>query len=218
MLKIDRISLAENDFDLVELCHLTGKAVVKIDNGEVAAGKFRMSNGGMCTMCAIDAGGKWDGAKTLKHPSKLTVELSGVIKRDFVVGADQTSVDTRCKEITGARIAGNSEWVTELSTDAETGHKLFTVTASDKERVVTLELDVAVGKGTAADGNVNHQLKITPDNEEGLMHFAMLCNVGTAVDHKANRAHFEVRGSKPWKTIGKGNPVGFSPAKAAEKS
>lgn len=217
MLKIDCLDLADNDFNVVELGHLEGDAVVKVSGTPVAAGKFRMANGGMCTMCAIDAAGRSldnsDEPKAieLNKPEDLTVALSGTLKRSFPVPAGVTSVDTRCKAATAVRFAGQS-----LGAPDANG-KVTLPAAVDKDREVELEIDVAVATGAAHDSNANHKLEIVPDNKEGLLHFAILCNVGKATDHKPNKTHFEVRGARPWKVMGKDQPVEFKhPAAAAE--
>lgn len=210
MLKIDKISLADNEFSPLELAHLDGTAVIKNKTTEIAKGKFHMSDGGRWVMCAINAAGQSLDASTppvaevitIDKPSDITVELTGKLKREFLVPAGETSVDTHCKSTTSDNVAGATGFVqaTGIATVASVAH----------DRVVTLELDVNVGTGTASDGNVAHKIQIMPDNPEGLLHFAILCNVATDVDgRKPNKPTFEIRGAKPWKTLGENQPVDF---------
>lgn len=213
MLKIDKISLADNEFSPLELAHLDGKAIIKNDGGVIAVGKFHMSDGGRWVMCAINAAGqslkggagddKNDAAAiSINKPSDITVELTGKLKREFLVPAGETSVDTHCKSTTSDNVAGATGF------DQATG--IATVASVAHDRVVTLELEVNVGTGTASDDNVAHQIQIMPDNPEGLLHFAILCNVATDIDgRKPNKPTLEIRGAKPWKTLGGSQPVDF---------
>ena len=103
----------------------------------------------------------------------------------------------------------------EYTTFSKDENEFYTVELDQacpfKDRVLTVRLvDVPVATGAASDGNVNHKLVVKPDNEEGIIHFAMLCNVGRVPGRKPNKTHLEVRGSRPWKTLGRGGLVRFA--------
>jgi len=213
MLKINKISLAEESLTPVELAHLAGKATLKNGNTELAVGRFRMSNGGRCTMCAIDAAmqslvAEGDNAGdvapiVINEPGDITVKLEATLKRTILVPAGETSVDTGCKTASAARFTGKSGF------DGSTGIATFT-SAAAVNRNVEFELDIVVAEGVAAeDKNTAHKLQIMPDNPEGLLHFSIVAPVADVEDRNLNKATFEVRGAKPWKVLGEKPIVSF---------
>lgn len=216
MLKIDCITLAENNFDVVELGHLEGKAVISFGSGEnvhePAVGRFHMSNGGMRTMCTIEAatvslgkglGGMVPEAIVLKKPSDLTVALTADVVRDFALPAGESVIDLKCKDLTGVTVLRGDTAMTVASGKV-------TLDPVEKDRVITLTLkNLPVGTAAATAPNANHKIAITPDNPEGLLHFMILCNTPDVDGRKANKTTFEVRGAKPWKVMGERQCVAF---------
>lgn len=218
MLKIDCIKLAENNFDVVELGHLEGKAVITLGSGDgapTAEGRFHMSNGGMRTMCTIEAAmasmstpaseseEPAPKAIVLSKPSDLTVKLTADVVRDFALPAGEGVIDLKCKDLVGCTVLMGNTALTPSSGKV-------TVTATDKDRVVTLTLkDLPVGTAVAKAPNAGHKIAITPDNPEGLLHFMILCNTPDVDGRKANKTTFEVRGAKPWKVMGERQCVAF---------
>lgn len=216
MLKFNKISLAEKSLTPVELAHLAGKATIKNGITTLAVGRFHMSNGGRCTMCAIDAamqslvGGEGDDANdvapiVINEPSDITVKLEATLKRTITVPAGETTVDTGCTNASAARFIGKDTF------DLSTGKATFT-SASAVNRDVEFELDIVVADDNdnkAEDKNVAHQLQIMPDNPEGLLHFSIVAPVADVEDRNLNKATFEVRGAKPWKVIGEKPIVSF---------
>lgn len=41
-----------------------------------------------------------------------------------------------------------------------------------------------------------------PDNDDGVLHFSILANADVPAGKKPNKTLFEVRGARPWKTLG----------------
>lgn len=224
MLKFNKISLAKNAFTPVELAHLAGKATITIagDTDTVINGRFHMSNGGRCTMCAIDAamqslvGGEGDDKNNVapiavNKPSNVTVELNATMKRSFLVPAEATKVNTDCEELQAVDGANcvllNGS---PLSVSKVNGKFEATLpSAAATNRTVELELKVKVGAAAAEDNNVAHKLQIMPDNPEGLLHFSIVAPVADVEDRNLNKATFEVRGAKPWKVLGEKPIVSF---------
>ena len=159
----------------------------------------------MCTMCEIKAAGKWDKGYKLAHPSNLTVELTSVFTRSFTVKevtSGEASIDTGFKDLEKATKVGSTTELTQ--TDG-----VVTVPSVAVGDEVELELTVKVATGTATDLNANHELSIEPDNCCGLVAFDILCNAYKYAGRKPNKATLEIRGAKPWKTLGEKQPVEF---------
>lgn len=234
MLKIDCITLAKNNFDVVELGHLEGKAVITLGSGSgapTAEGRFHMSNGGMRTMCTIEAAlasteGTGSAMKpkaiVLDKPSDLTVELTADVVREFEVQENESVINLKCEELTAPATPVDPEedpdpatgtqvflGDTPLTVDVEAGTVELPAPAA-KDRVVTLRItNLKVGTAVAKAPNAGHKIAITPDNPEGLLHFMILCNTPDVDGRKANKTTFEVRGAKPWKVMGERQCVAF---------
>lgn len=224
MLKIDQIELAKLGFNPHELKHLAGDAVVNAKGSKIAEGAFRMVNCGAAIMCTVDAAGKLEAdGVTLDKPEDLTVVLSGSFVRKVMVPAGAKKLDTGVAAKDGVTVKLNGA---ELELEDEANEETHTFWTKDdsfdavcKDRVVDIVVTAdSLGSAAAHDGNINHKMVIKADNDEGLVHFAILANAGVMAGKKPNKASFEVRGAKPWKVLGEKACVALkSPAEVSEK-
>lgn len=230
MLKIDRVSLKGN-LKASELANLSGVAKVKAGSAPEVEGRFRMLNCGMSTMCAIEAAlvsveGEAPNQKAksiiLDAPSDFKVTLRGTFERKVYLEAGAAKFDSGLsasdlpatapaegEEPAVAVVMCGKDVTVPLAAAADvdpvTKTVLLPVPAGvqfDRDKFVTVKITMDVGEAAASAPNASHKIMLMPDNDDGVLHFSILANADVPAGKKPNKTLFEVRGARPWKTLG----------------
>ncbi len=210
MLKINKVSLVDNQFTDEELqtgglCTLNAGS----SGTEVGKGVWHFVKDGTATCVAAEtdfSGGNESKGFSCKV-EELVLKLTKKVHREIPVAADQTTIDTGLKGLTGAIAISSDEAPTVAAAavvvDAASSHVatvelvkdgVLTLAAGAKAGVLVVDLKVTVGEGKASHPSMDPEHKLELKAGEPL-HVVLYANAKNLEGAKLNVTDFHTRGS-----------------------
>lgn len=209
MLKINKVSLVDNQFTDEELqtgglCELTAAGT--------PAGKgvwhFVKDGTATCVAAETDFPVSTESKGFSCKVEELVLKLTKKVHREIPVAADQTTIDTGLKGLTGAIATSSAEAATVAAAavvvDAASSHVatvesakdgVLTLAAGAKAGVLVVDLKVAVGEGKASHPSMDPAHKLELKAGEPL-HVVLYANAKNLEGAKLNVTDFHTRGSR----------------------
>ena len=210
MLKINKVSLVDNQFTDEEL--QTG-GICELTAAGTPAGKgvwhFVKDGTATCVAAETDISGD-DSQKGFScEVEKLVLKLTKKVRREIPVAADQKSIDTGLKGLTGtvgkfndvdkeaaAKVAVEiADISTAIVSITEVKDGVLTLAAGAKAGVLVVDLKVEVGNGVASHPSMDAAHKLELKAGEPL-HVVLYANAKNLEGAKLNVTDFHTRGSR----------------------
>ena len=208
MLKINKVSLVDNQFTDEELqtgglCTLNAGS----SGTEVGKGVWHFVKDGTATCVAAETDIKALSANASCKVEELVLKLTKKVHREIPVAADQTTIDTGLKGLTGtvAISSAGADTVADAAVvvDAASSHVatvelakdgVLTLAAGAKAGVLVVDLKVTVGEGKASHPSMDpeHQLELKAGEP---LHVVLYANAKNLEGAKLNVTDFHTRGS-----------------------
>ena len=213
MLKINKVSLVDNQFTDEELqtgglCTLNAGVTKESAGTEVGKGVWHFVKDGTATCVAAetDIAALPAGASCIVE--ELVLKLTKKVHREIPVAADQTTIDTGLKGLTGtvgkfddkdpsvaAKVAVEiADISSHVATVESAKDGVLTLAAGAKAGVLVVDLKVAVGEGKASHPSMDPAHKLELKQGEPL-HVVLYANAKNLEGAKLNVTDFHTRGS-----------------------
>lgn len=208
MLKINKVSLVDNQWTDEELktgglCELTAAGT--------SAGKgvwhFVKDGTATCVAAETDLPVSTESKGFSCEVEKLVLKLTKKVHREIPVAADQTTINTGLKGLTGSIAISSGEAATVAAAavvvDAASSHVatvesvkdgVLTLAAGAKAGVLVVDLKVTVGEGKASHPSMDAKHKLELKEGEPL-HVVLYANAKNLDGAKLNVTDFHTRGS-----------------------
>lgn len=210
MLKINKVSLVDNQFTDEELqtgglCELTAASK------PAGKGVWHFVKDGTATCVAAETDISGDDEKNVGFScevEKLVLKLTKKVHREIPVAADQTTIDTGLKGLSGesaissdeaAKVAAAAVVVdaasSHVATVASVKDGVLTLAAGAKAGVLVVDLKVTVGEGKASHPSMDATHKLELKAGEPL-HVVLYANAKNLEGAKLNVTDFHTRNSR----------------------
>lgn len=209
MLKINKVSLVDNQFTDEEL-QTGGLCTLNADTAPIGEGVWHFVKDGTATCVSAEIKSTYKTKPAPCKVEKLVLKLTKKVHREIPVAADQTTIDTGLKGLTGTSAISSAEAATVAAAavvvDAASSHVatvesakdgVLTLAAGAKAGVLVVDLKVAVGEGKASHPSMDPAHKIELDfNEKEPLHVVLYANAKNLEGAKLNVTDFHTRGSR----------------------
>ena len=210
MLKINKVSLVDNQFTDEEL--QTG-GICELTAAGTPAGKgvwhFVKDGTATCVAAETDISGGAEAKGFSCKVEELVLKLTKKVRREIPVAADQKSIDTGLKGLTGtvgkfndvdkeaaAKVAVEiADISTAIVSITEVKDGVLTLAAGAKAGVLVVDLKVEVGNGVASHPSMDAAHKLELKAGEPL-HVVLYANAKNLEGAKLNVTDFHTRGSR----------------------
>lgn len=209
MLKINKVSLVDNQFTDEEL-KTGGLCTLNADTAPIGEGVWHFVKDGTATCVSAEIKSTYKTKPAPCEVEKLVLKLTKKVHREIPVAADQTTIDTGLKGLTGGSAKSSDEAATVAAAavvvDAASSHVanvasakdgVLTLAAGAKAGVLVVDLKVEVGEGKASHPSMDAKHKIDLDfNEKEPLHVVLYANAKNLEGAKLNVTDFHTRGSR----------------------
>ena len=214
MLKINKVSLVDNQFTDEELqtgglCTLNAGVTEKAPGTEVGKGVWHFVKDGTATCVAAETDIAALPAEASCKVEELVLKLTKKVHREIPVAADQKSIDTGLKGLTGtvgkfndvdkeaaAKVAVEIADISTASVSiTEVKDGILTLGTGAKAGVLVVDLKVTVGEGKASHPSMDPAHKLELKAGEPL-HVVLYANAKNLEGAKLNVTDFHTHGSR----------------------
>lgn len=207
MLKINKVSLVDNQFTDEEL-QTGGLCTLNAGVTKVGKGVWHFVKDGTATCVAAETNIASLPAEASCKVEELVLKLTKKVRREIPVAADQTTIDTGLKGLTGTIAISSDEDAKNIAAaaivvDAASSHVatvasakdgVLTLAAGAKDGVLVVDLKVEVGKGVASHPSMDAAHKLELKAGEPL-HVVLYANAKNLEGAKPNVTDFHTRSS-----------------------
>ena len=201
MLKINRVSLVDNQFTDEEL-QTGGLCTLNADTAPIGEGVWHFVKDGTATCVSAEIKSTYKTKPAPCNVEKLALKLTKKVRREIPVAAGKTTVDTGLKGLTKATKDDAHSTIGEaitltVETDEKKKGQITLSAAAAEAGILVVDLEVVVGEGAASHPSMDPEHKIELDfNEKEPLHVVLYANAKNLEGAKLNVTDFHTRGSR----------------------